>query len=308
MLSLKMSVSKIAFNTLVSSGCLATLGATGWWLVDTKYARQYRIKLFLQGKCDNFVLDGKMLILKEALVSDIETAVETKCGVKILCTPMGSGKTTTVRYVLNSLLNKKKINGVKIMSAPDLINPKPPAFWFREALTDWRGQILKPHEKLSDLLPDGCGSRFVFVIDQAENMVADEGARVFMKTLAEDSTLAKTYLTIVICSDAAKAKTMWEWNGRTKIVLMTRHSLKEYRWTSKDIETWLNHFSKTHSELAEGSYERVTIQDAAVVAGTPGFLIDETSNAKIFKEKKIKANAKYYDELWNSVIAAIDEW
>ena len=79
-----MSVSKIAFNTLVSSGCLATLGATGWWLADTKYARQYRIKLFLQGKCDNFVLDGKMLILKEALVSDIETAVETKCGVKIL--------------------------------------------------------------------------------------------------------------------------------------------------------------------------------------------------------------------------------
>lgn len=89
---------------------------------------------------------------------------------------------------------------------------------------------------------------------------------------------------------------------------MTRHSLKEYRWTSKDIEIWLNHFSKTHSELAEGSYERVTIQDAAVVAGTPGFLIDETSNAKNFKEKKIKANAKYYDELWKSVIAAIDEW
>ena len=98
--------SKIVLNSLASSVCLATLGATGWWLADTKFARKYRIKMFLQRKCEDVNLDGNKLILKEALVSDIKSAVETKCGVKILCTPNGSGKTTTVRYVLNSLLNE----------------------------------------------------------------------------------------------------------------------------------------------------------------------------------------------------------
>ena len=82
------------------------------------------------------------------------------------------------------------------MTAPDgslLHSNISPSLWFREALTDWRGKILKPYEKLSDLLPSGSGSLFVFVIDQAENMVLDENMRVFMKTLAEDSNLVKTY-------------------------------------------------------------------------------------------------------------------
>ena len=43
-------------------------------------------------------------------------------------------------------------------------------------------------------------------------------------SVAEDSSLTRSYVVLLLTADALNARTMWEWNGHKKIVLMSFQS------------------------------------------------------------------------------------
>ena len=96
------------------------------------------------------------------------------CGVKILWTPQGGGKSTMVREVVSNLHRKNSIAGVCVIYyyyPQDNKNSSIPSLWFfRSALVDIRGPLLGDYEKLSKRFPaTRDGKVFVFVLDQLEN-------------------------------------------------------------------------------------------------------------------------------------------
>ena len=77
------------------------------------------------------------------------------------------------------------------------------------------------------------GRPFVFVFDQVDSVPYGEDMKRFIMSVAEESYLTRRYVVLILTADAVNAKTMWEWNGHEKIVLMSdirRQSPMNYRW------------------------------------------------------------------------------
>ena len=74
-----------------------------------------------------------------------------------------------------------------------------------------------------------------------------------------------------------------------------------YRWGSDDIEQWLTNYVELnpHSSIREGSQGRQLLKEAAIVAGTPGFLSECVEGAEINKfdgwERRASIKSKQWD-------------
>eukprot|EP01041_Mallomonas_annulata_P006509 gene6510-13143_t len=277
-----------------------------WFLWNSVPIRRQRLKIFLQQPILNFPLSNSdnYYLQKTSLGIDIESSLVSSCGgVKLIWAPPGAGKTVIVRHILKELQDANKIRGAFFISPPDTY--RKPSQWFRSSLQDVFGNLLNPSEKLSDLLPKFDGRPFVFVVDQMDNAPMDNEMRVFMKTLAEDSHLTKSYTVLAICSDASNAKTIWEWNGHEKIILLSDRSGRSptaYRWEKEDIERWFVGFQDAFpSSLLQGmtSSLRDRVKELAVTAGTPGFLVEMVFPTDINSTNdEWTKRAKYKHELW----------
>jgi hypothetical protein len=165
------------------------------------------------------------------------------------------------------------------------------------------GNILNQNEDLSKLLPKFDGRPFVFVLDQIDIVPMGDDMRVFIKTLAEDSHLTKGYSVLVLCSNALNAKTMWDWNWHEKIDLLSElrgQPPAAYRWEENDVEQWMDEFKEANPSRRD-TVQWDLLKDAAVLAGTPGFLVKHalTANANSRYEEWFKC-AQCNNELWNS--------
>ena len=283
----------------------AIISPVAWFMFNTAPIRSARLNNLLQRPIDVFQLPKDApLVLQTSLAKHIETSISSNGGgVKIIWAPSGAGKTTTVRRVLKNLQAANKIRGAIVIKPPD--SYVIPSTWFRSSLRDMFGNLLNSNERLSEVLPKFDGRPFVFVLDQIDNAPMDEDMRVFMKTLAEDSVLTKTYAVLVLCSDAFNAKTMWEWNAQEKITMLNEvhgQSPAIYRWDKDDIEQWLIGFQETNPSgpLQPGSVCRERLKESAIIAGTPGFLVETAiaTNA-ITPSEAWKKRAQYKYELWN---------
>ena len=249
------------------------------WLVwSSSPIRTERLKHLLQRPVSKLTNDP-LFVQETSLGLDIERSIATKFdGVKVIWAPQGAGKTTTVRQVIRGLQASDKIRGAIILSPPT-DHYEVPSKWFRSALQDMTGNLLNGTEKLSQILPKIDGRPYVFVLDQIDQAPMDNDMRVFMTTLAEDSCLTKAYAVLAVCSDASVAKTTWDWNGREKIVLLSEslgRSAVEYRWDENAIEQWLIQFQAANpsSPLQKNTHLRDRLKEAAITAGTPGFLTE----------------------------------
>lgn len=95
-------------------------------------------------------------------------------------------------------------------------------------------------------------------------------------SVAEDSSLTRPYVILILTADALNARTMWEWNGHEKIVLMSFKSPMNYRRDEEDVEMWIVKYveiSKQYGLNGRTSF-RNFLKAAAITAGTPGFLIE----------------------------------
>ena len=294
----------VALKILSALGA-AVISPAAWFLLNSVPIRTERLKVMLQRPVNDFQLPiGAPLVLQTSLAMDIETSIcSNGGGVKIIWAPSGAGKTATVRRVLKNLQAARKIRGAIVINPPD--SYVMPSTWFRSSLRDMFGNLVNPNEKISEILPKFDGRPFIFVLDQIDNAPMGEDMRVFIKTLAEDSHLTKLYAVLVICSDASNAKTMWDWNGHEKIAMLNElrdQSPAIYRWGKDDVEQWLIGFQVANPSgpLQQGTVGWERLKESAIIAGTPGFLVETAliANANSPSEGWIK-RAKYRSELWN---------
>lgn len=125
----------------------------------------------------------------------------------------------------------------------------------------------------------------MFVLDSIDIVSLGEDMRRFLKTLAEDSHLTRSYVVLVLTSDASNARTMWEWNGHDKIVMMNdlnRESPLDCRWDAEDIEEWLVKYAESNndSRLRDVTAYQNLLKEAAITAGTPGFLVENVQSTR----------------------------
>ena len=274
-------------------------------LVDSEYIRKQRLQYQFRKRMTPFELKrDELFVSKLLLASDIEESINSQsCGVKIIWAPQGSGKTTTVRRVLRQLQNEDKISGALIACPPCNETKDDPSVWFRYAISDIFGVTLKPMDKLSNFLTAPKEKPFVVVLDQCEDIDFLDKMRVFIKSMAADSALTKSYVVLVICADPVKASIMWDWNGRQKIAPIGTDEPLNYRWREYEIDLWID-FHRKHNPgtFLEDDHLRDYFRKAAVTAGTPGFLVSsaQSGNYKNSDSKKERwdRSASFFNKQW----------
>ena len=211
-----------------------------WPIALIRPIRELRLQSLLNKDIQDYPLNGLPLVLKQPAVSDIEEAIKHNRGVKLFWGPPGSGKSATMRRVLNDMKERKLIRGGIVITPPDRYEI--PSIWFRNALSDSFGNILYTNELLSKLIPKRKGEDwyttppYVIVLDQLECITIDEHFERFIKIHARDSYTSKYYLIFIICSDATKVNSILEAGKYSYITLLnTSHT----RWSADNIDEWV---------------------------------------------------------------------
>jgi Cdc6-like AAA superfamily ATPase len=191
--------------------------------IDLPYAREKRLKFKFKTQIPEFKLNTLPYVshkkLEEDLEFDLVNSIRAQAGVRIVWSVPGGGKTTTVTHVVNKLLKDGKIGGCIYMTPP-ADREERPAAWFSKNTSDLFGSILHKNEKLSTVLGFGDNDTkpFVIILDQIEGSFQfDENFEQLVRSLAYDSDRCKSYIVLVMTSDADKARDMYSWNGGTKI-------------------------------------------------------------------------------------------
>lgn len=238
------------------------------------------------------------------LEQDIRNCINDESGgVKILWAPPGTGKSTSVYHVINAELETGNISGVLMLTPPRM--SVEPDEWFRYQFRYLGIETLTQNEHLSTLIEVPSNKPFVIVIDQCDNLDFNDKLRKFIKVLAEDSHGSKKYVVLAICTNAAKAATMKEWNGGIKIKLLN-HKYNAYKWSVSQIEKWIEQNLKDHKTINPinniAHYNK--FKKAAIVAGTGDFLITNTcptENQSLSEiENSWNAKSNYVGQIWGS--------
>eukprot|EP01036_Dinobryon_divergens_P025136 gene25135-33655_t len=186
----------------------------------------------------------------------------------------------------------------------------PPETWFYSGLSDRFGEIIKPHEKLSSLLPrfNGFFKPYVIVIDQAEK----EGFDIYMKewviNMAAESTKTKAFVVLLVTSDAVQAHAMQDEKEVDAWLdaYLTNHNIKSTTNSNTNRSRDEQLSCKKAEELSSAFQD---LRQAALTAETPGFL---SYNAEILCNKptnnfltKMSTQAIYFDKQWNDGAALL---
>ena len=274
------------------------------WVPKTLEARKKLLLQILTQEVEISPLgSGNKYVENTVLASDIRDCLYSESGgVKIFWAPPGTGKTTTIRHVLNAEFEKDKISGVLILSPPRMTCE--PDEWFRSKLNYGEHETLKQNDDLSSMINAPPDKPYVIVIDQCDNFNFDEKMRLFIKSIAEDSHRTKKYIIMVLCSDAQKASTMNEWNGGVKIKVV-RHDYKAYKWSNTQIDRWIENNIANHERINNRNESHFNkFKEAALIAGTPDFLIINSLSKEHKSLKDIEhswiRNAEYLNKIWDS--------
>lgn len=231
---------------LLASGALAS---AFYWGVGTRAVRTLRLKRRLKARYTPVNLRdsaGNVLpyVPQEPLHKTLLLELKSS-GVKVLWGIPSSGKTTSVQKAIEELQNSNQIAGATIFKPAQEITDA--AAWFRENLSDLRGEILKPVESIPELLPH-TPKPYVIVIDEAELLAVNSNLRGLILGLAVDSVLCKSYVVLVVTANAPQAVAMIGWNGRTKIEPLG--NLSSYRWSKHEVDEWISKYP-VHEQAKE---------------------------------------------------------
>lgn len=237
------------------------------------------------------------IVENKPFTTDIEKGIlDPNCGVKVLWAPEGSGKTTHVRLITNKLIQNNKLEGAIIIKATE--TDFTPLAWFSSSIKDlfYPVPIVLDASSINDLLeninsPQGILSpkRILIVIDQLENIRRTDKLNRLIKSLAEESVLSKKFTVLVITKDPAYARGLLELNGRTKIRPICKDDLQKYKWNEHQITQWIEFNGKENIKRIEA------LKAAGTLAGTPGFLIDNSDETN---DDIISKAGSYGQSLW----------
>jgi hypothetical protein len=159
-------------------------------------------------------------IRNRVLEADIRTIVN-KDGVFVLWGLTGSGKTTTLLQVASDLQK----NGTMIIYT----KPAPGADfqWFTDAI------FLPTTRALVKLR-----RRVFIIIDQFDDVIADEDTRAFVVSLAVQSFASKKFCVLITVSNSSMAQTLLSWHGGKKIKLLS--DPRKYKWSEEQMRALVN--------------------------------------------------------------------
>lgn len=281
------------------------IGSVATMIAKTATIRKELIKSCFSSKIKRLELGKNYKYVKHpVLEQDIRNCItEESGGVKIFWAPPGTGKSTSVNHVINSELETGNISGALMLTPPRM--SVEPDEWFRFQFRYLGIEMLSQNEHLSYLIDAPANKPFVIVIDQCDNLEFNDKLRKFIKVLAEDSHKTKKYVVLAICTDAAKAATMKEWNGGIKIKLVN-DKYNAYKWSVSQIEKWIDGHLKDHKTInpINNIAHFNKFKNAAIVAGTGDFLITNTcptEHQSFYEiEKSWNAKSNYVGQIWKS--------
>eukprot|EP01042_Synura_sphagnicola_P006713 gene6713-8587_t len=76
----------------------------------------------------------------------------------------------------------------------------------------------------------------------------NENAERVIRCMAEDSTLSKSYIVLVLTHNASNAYRMRDWNGRQKIVIANNDDPMKYKWDENHVREWLKGYKDFYAE------------------------------------------------------------
>lgn len=210
-------------------------------LLTLPWLQRYRFRRFMSQEMQR-MRPPTALIANVPLERDISNALTSnRPGVHILWAPEGCGKTTHVREVCCRLIEEKKLSGVVFIRGAETDGT--PNQWLSAALKDGLpGALVTDATSFATLIPPPPNAEelpppVAIVIDQIENVRRTDSMNRLIKSLAEESVLAKTFIFLVITKDAAYARGLIEVNGRTKIRYIGDSS--DYKWSQVQVDEWL---------------------------------------------------------------------
>jgi len=258
-------------------------------------------------------------IPQTTFTGDVASAIEDRlCGVKVIWTPSGYGKSTYIREVCKKMQEDgDKISGAIITNATHTLRSHP-------SLTGWLsdrmgapGVLNAPwFNSISDLLPVETSHKPVaLVIDQFDHLKDIKDAQSFVISLAEDSLRTKKFVTLLALTDASYASQILRWNGGQKISLLGPDPTS-YKWNER-------HFSAFWKVLEEEERKRIEISsdqkvlsivpeqtrkqfiDICALAGTPGFFLNHVRTVSNFTPHVLEESAKITKNFWDDGIKQI---
>lgn len=219
-------------------------------------------------------------------------------GVRVIYSPVSTGKTTYLRKVAAQSKDKMNIiyfaNGVR--STEDL----------------YRTLGVKPWFPLSDVFQPvsifgyNIGKkRTVLVFDQQEQARNfDVAQQELILSLATDSLIRRNYLTIVALSDIKRARAIMDLNGHTKIQKLGSASM--FRWGVPQAQSFAKQ-SKVLQALPDASRHEAV--ELGVRAGACGFFFELCSqfspkgNKKLEIGRRMHKIADVYNKAWEAAKA-----
>ena len=262
-------------------------------VVGFQSARIRRLNMVLKHNVPTYALKADHLLRnKPVMVKAVEDAIcSGNGGVQILCAPPGAGKSTALDYIIGNLIKSNKISGWIRLTPPRSACDLPDR-WFRTCNSDFLGETIKVHDTISSIV----GKRdapVVYIFDQFDNFEMQNPTQTFLKSMAEDSVRERNFVTVVAVSNPTKARIIWNWNGRQKINLLGVDHIMKYKWDESEILPWLENFKKHHpGTVLDDSVMYKKLLAAAKLAGTPEFLVSNTSDA-------VLQNLDELEEMWN---------
>jgi hypothetical protein len=286
------------------AACAGNAAAFFSLLFNSEYGRAMLLRKKFSETARDLTLSKDFKYVEQGnLAEDVRRCYISRTGgVKVIWAPAGSGKSTTVRHVLKAAYEQEAISGVIFLTPPRMEGTEPDE-WFRSQLSCFGHETLGIFDHLSDVLTAPIDCPYVIVFDQCDNLNFDSKTSVFMKTLAEDSVLSKSYVVIALCASAVKAKIMWGWNWRSKITLVGARRQQAYKWREAEIDQWIEHYLKYHEDSCRTDETmRDEFKAAAIKAGAPEFLVTNvlpSENAVGGTVADWQKNAEFYERAWS---------
>lgn len=228
-------------------------------------------------------------IPNEPLIAAIEQAIKNPLrGARVLFAPYNSGKTTAVHNVVANFQKNKTIAGALITSDWTTVTESL-GIWIRESKFGLQSTNAI-HGPLSDAISATQDSPLVIVFDQFDDIMLTRPleAKVLITNLAQDSYLKRNYVLLVVVRSMSFFKTILTWNGGQKIRPCFLDIL-EFKWKREDLEKLMGSFKSDSQWTTE---QRTDILDAAVKAGTPGFLLETLTSINLYSKNKTLLSAE----------------
>ena len=88
---------------------------------------------------------------------------------------------------------------------------------------------------------------------------------------------------------------MWDWNGRQKIDPLGTLNPLDYRWSDNEVDLRINfHTKQNPGSFLEDDSLLKCLRNAAVIAGTPGFLVSSAQIGNYEKSDSCNGTEAHY--------------